>query len=52
MLEIHNFWVQLFPIFNESYQFIYVFFDIVSIIFIIDMFITIPKLLLLGGKKI
>lgn len=52
MLEIHQFWVQLLPIFNESYQFVYIFFDISSVIFIIDMLITIPKLLFLKGKEL
>lgn len=52
MLDIHNFWVSMFPIFQESFGFIYIFFDVVTIIFLIDLFLTVPKMLLLGSKKI
>ena len=52
MLEIHEFWQTLFPIFQENYEFIYVFFDIATIIFLIDLILTIPKILVLGRKKI
>lgn len=52
MLEIHEFWVELFPIFQDSYEFVYVFFDIATIIFIIDLFLSVPKLLLLGSSKL
>lgn len=52
MLAIHEFWVNLFPVFKESYEFVYVFFDIATIIFLIDLFLTVPKILLLRGKKI
>jgi len=40
MLAIHEFWVELFPIFQQSYEFVYVFFDIATIIFVIDLFDT------------
>ena len=52
MLQIHSFWTELFPVFQNSYEFVYVFFDIATIIFFIDMILTLPKLLLIGGKKI
>ena len=52
MIDIHNFWVTLFPIFKESYEFVYVFFDIATIIFLIDLILNVPKFLLLRGKKI
>lgn len=52
MLAIHEFWVELFPVFQESYAFVYVFFDIATIIFVVDLFLNIPKLLLLGSGKI
>lgn len=52
MLQIHDFWVTLFPVFKNSYEFVYVFFDIATIIFLIDLFLTVPKILLFNGKKI
>lgn len=52
MLKIHEFWVALFPIFQESYEFVYVFFDVATIIFLIDLILTVPKILLFRGKKI
>ena len=52
MLAIHEFWVELFPIFKDSYEFVYVFFDIATIIFLIDLFLNIPKLLLLRSNKV
>lgn len=52
MLQIHEFWTNLFPIFKESYEFIYVFFDIATILFLIDLFLTVPKILLLRGKDL
>lgn len=52
MMAVHNFWVELFPIFKDSYEFIYVFFDVATIVFLIDLILTVPKLLLLRSKKI
>lgn len=52
MIEIHNFWVELFPIFQSNYEFVYVFFDIATIIFFIDVILTLPKILLLRGKRL
>lgn len=52
VIAIHNFWVELFPIFQESYEFVYVFFDIATIIFFIDVILTLPKILLFRGKKL
>lgn len=52
MLEIHKFWVELFPIFQESYEFVYVFFDIATIIFLIDLFLSVPKMLLFRSKEV
>lgn len=52
MLQIHNFWVEMFPIFQNSYEFVYVFFDIATIIFFIKLILTLPKFILLRGKKL
>ena len=52
MLEIHQFWVDLFPIFQNSYEFVYVFFDIATIIFFFDIILYLPKMLLLGSRRI
>lgn len=46
MLQIHEFWVQMFPIFQNDYEFVYVFFDVVSIISMIKIFFTLPVYLL------
>jgi len=51
MLAIHEFWVELFPIFQNGYEFVYLFFDISTIIFLIDLFLTVPKILLLGSRQ-
>lgn len=52
MLAIHEFWTNLFPVFKNSYEFVYVFFDVATIIFLIDLILTVPKILLSRGKKI
>lgn len=52
MLQIHEFWTSLFPIFKDSYEFVYVFFDIATIIFLIDLFLTVPKILIGRSTKI
>lgn len=51
MLKIHEFWVQMFPIFAENYEFIYVFFDVVSVLVMIKIFFKVPYDLLLGTNK-
>ena len=46
MLQIHEFWVELFPIFKDSYDFVYVFFDIGDVISIIlGIVVAIPALI-------
>lgn len=52
MLDIHNFWVQMFPMFQEDYQFMYLFFDVVSIIAMIRIFFTLPGYLMNTRKHI
>lgn len=52
MIEIHEFWTTLLPVFKNSYEFVYVFFDISTIVFFIDLILTVPKILLLRGKQI
>ena len=50
MLQIHGFWVELFPNFQNNYEFIYVFLDVVSVITMIRIFIELPRNLLNGGR--
>lgn len=52
MLQIHEFWEELFPVFKNSYDFVYVFFDIATIIFFFDIVLTLPKMLLLGSRRL
>lgn len=52
MLDIHNFWVQMFPMFQGDYQFMYLFFDVVSIIAMIRIFFTLPGYLMNTRKHI
>lgn len=49
MLEIHDFWVRLFPMF-QNYEFIYVFLDIETILVLISIFFELPSLILLSRK--
>ena len=52
MLDIHNFWVTLFPMFQTDYEFMYLFFDVVSILAMIRVFFTLPGYLLNTRKHI
>ena len=52
MLKIHEFWVTMFPIFKDSYEFVYTFFDIATIIFFIDLFLSVPKMLLFRSREL
>lgn len=49
MLEIHQFWVEMFPMFTD-YQFIYVFLDLATVITLITIMFEVPTRLLLGKK--
>ena len=51
LLDIHSFWVELFPIFQNGYEFVYIFFDVVSILAFIEAFIVLPGRLLFGGTN-
>lgn len=46
MLQIHDFWVNMFPIFAESYEFIYYIFDVFSILVMLRVFFELPAWLL------
>lgn len=50
MLHIHEFWVELFPMFQNSYEFIYVFFDFATILALLTIFFEVPAAILLGKK--
>lgn len=47
---IHNFWVQVFPMFSE-YEFIYVFLDFLTIYVLLYAVIVIPGRLMSGGTS-
>ncbi|MBP3707967.1 MAG: hypothetical protein J6J36_05100 [Clostridia bacterium] len=51
MYFIHNFWVETFPMFQNGYEFIYVFLDIATILSLIEAVIILPSCLLFGGSK-
>lgn len=51
MLDIDNFWRELFPIFAQ-YEFIYIFLDVVSIISFIRIIFNLPGMMLLRSKKL
>lgn len=50
MLEIHEFWVELFPVFQNGYEFIYIYFDVATIFTLLIIFFEVPTYLLLGKK--
>lgn len=52
MLEIDNFWRELFPNFAQYGEFLYVFLDIATIIAFIRIFLNIPSALLMRSNKI
>ena len=44
MLQIHEFWIELLPIFQGDYEFVYLWFDILTVIALLRaMFIYIPS---------
>lgn len=49
MLQIHEFWVELFPMFTD-YQFIYVFLDISTVLTLITIFFEVPTRIMIGKK--
>lgn len=51
MLKLHEFWIELFPIFGENYEFIYYFLDILTIISLIRGFLEIPTIILTGRMR-
>ena len=52
MLDIHNFWVNLLPTFQTDYEFVYLFFDIVSVIAMVRIFFALPSFCLgFGGRQ-
>lgn len=52
MLKIHEFWVELFPIFKDSYEFIYIYLDISTILILIKLFISVPSMIIDRSKRI
>lgn len=52
MLAIHEFWTELFPIFQQDYEFVYIFFDIATILTLIKMFLELPRYILTGGCRL
>ena len=46
MLPIHEFWETLFPMFKTNYEFMYLFFDVVSVLAMIRIFFSLPGYLL------
>lgn len=50
MLEIQQFWEQVFPMFTD-YGFIYVFLDFLTIYVLIEAIITIPGLILIRSNN-
>lgn len=46
MLQIHEFWVNMFPIFSESYEFIYYIFDVFSIVVLLKILFELPAWIL------
>lgn len=52
MIKIHEFWVEMFPMFQNNYEFMYLFFDVVSILAMIRVFFSLPGYLLNTRKHI
>ena len=50
MSFIHDFWVQMFPMFI-NYGFVYLFLDLVSLLVLICAVVILPGRILLGGSK-
>lgn len=51
MLKIHEFWIELFPIFQQNCEFIYYFLDVLTIISLIRAFLEIPTIILTGRMR-
>lgn len=50
-LLIHNFWIDLFPMFQNGYNFLYYFLDILTIIALIRGFLVLPEFILTGRSR-
>ena len=50
MLQIHEFWVELFPIFQNGYEFLYIYLDFATILIFIKLILTIPSMLLFRSR--
>lgn len=51
VLKIDEFWREVFPMFQQSYEFIYAFLDITTIICLIRVTLKLPGALLFGSRK-
>lgn len=47
---IHNFWVEMLPMFQNGYEFIYIFFDVATVFSLLVIMFEVPSCLLLGKK--
>lgn len=47
---IHDFWVDMLPMFAD-FGFIYIFFDLITIMALLYMVVVLPSSILLGGTK-
>lgn len=51
MLELHNFWVELYPSLQNGYDFVYVFLDVLTILSLFRVISTLPTLVLTGRMR-
>ena len=51
MIHIHEFWVELFPMFQGSAEFVYFFFDALTVISFFRILTIIPELLFTGRMR-
>lgn len=42
MLDMHEFWITMFPVFKESYEFVYYILDLFSILALLRIFFELP----------
>lgn len=47
---IHEFWTEMFPMFVE-YEFIYVFFDVCTVLTLLTLLFEVPSLILFGNSR-
>lgn len=50
--SIDTFWREVFPMFAESYEFIIVFFDVITVMFILRIIVKVPSYILEKGNRI